>query len=125
MKPFRSVESLVYFVRFDRSRLTIEDAAGEGCGVRIPNERRAAVRATLDAATAEAVLDPPITREHVAAKLFSGNLRVYAADGLVNIQILDSRRDLANYVRLTPKDAKALAAQLARSVAAGAPTRDS
>ncbi len=118
MKTFRSVEDLVYRVGFDGSRLTIADATGEGCEVRIPKEGRAAVRAALDAVTAEAMLDPTIANEHVSARLFSGNLRVYAAGGHVNIQILDSERNLANYVRLTPTDAQALAAQLGRSVGA-------
>ncbi|MFN2520338.1 MAG: hypothetical protein ABR525_04750 [Candidatus Limnocylindria bacterium] len=119
MKTFDSVEELVYRVAFDGTSLTIADAAGEGCAVRIPPERQAAVCAALHAVTAEAVLDPSIVREHVSARLFSGDLRVYAADGHVNIQILDSERDLANYVRLTPADAKALAAEVGRS--AGAP----
>ncbi len=119
VKTFNSVEDLVYRVGFDGNSLNIADAAGEGCAVRIPPERRAAVRAALDAVTAEAVLDPSVVQEHVSARLFSGDLRVYAADGHVNIQILDSERDLANYVRLTPADAKALAAEVARS--AGAP----
>ncbi len=108
----------MYRVGFDGSRVTIADATGEGCGVRIPSEGLAAVRAALDAVTAEAVLDPALANEHVSVRLFSGNLRVYAAGGHVNIQILDSERNLANYVRLTPTDAKALAAQLGPPVGA-------
>ena len=103
----------MYRIQFDGGCLTISDASGEGCTVPISQERRRAARAALDSAIAEAVRDAGVGGEHVSAKLFSGDLRVYAEGGYVNIQILDAERDLANYVRLTPADAAALSAQLA------------
>ena len=103
----------MYRVGLRDGSLFISDAAGEGCAVPIPRERRRTVRAALDSAIAEALREPGIAHEHVSAKLISGDLRVYAEGGYVNIQILDAERDLANYVRLTPADATALSAQLA------------